>query len=178
MKKVLRLTLIVLLAAAAVFTAVLAANETAPVPGGEGDPLVTLSYLEQVFSARIGEELRSDMDAKLQTLKGELEERIAALEAASLEVRDVAASVFRLIVMENGQVLTGERGVEILLRIGSASVAASSSPGLVDATTAGMLDDGAALEKNHLYMVTIPGNGIKAVGNNVMLLVRGEFTVS
>ena len=178
MKRALRPILITLLAAAAITVVVLAANDVTPEPGGEGDPLVTLSYLEQVYAARVRGELETELDAKLQTLQEGLEDRIAALEEASREARTVSASTFHLLVMEDGQVLTGERGVELLLRIGSASVQASASPGLVDTSTAGMLDHGAGLEKNHLYMVTIPGNGIKAAGGNVMLLVRGEYTVS
>jgi hypothetical protein len=177
MKKTLRFV-IVLALAAIVFIAAFALNAGAaePTPGGEGDPLVTLSYLEQVFKGYITEQLQRDLEEKTETLRGDLEERIAALEEASHEARILSASTFQLLELKDGQTLVGQRGTELLLRVGSAEVAAQSSPGLVDTTTAGTLEGGAALEKNHLYMITIPENGIKAKGN-VMIIVRGDYEV-
>ena len=177
MKKTLRFV-IVLALAAIVFIAAFALNAGAaePNPGGEGDPLVTLSYLEQVFQGYITELLQKDLEEKTATLRGELEERIAALEEASREAGILSASTFRLVELGDGQTLVGLRGTELLLRVGSAEVTAQSSPGLVDTTTAGTLENGGSLEKNHLYMITVPESGIKAKGN-VMVIVRGDYEV-
>ena len=175
MKKLLRIIPILLLFAVILFTAaVLAAGDAEP--GGEGDPLVTLSYLEQVYKGYITDLVQKDLEEKTQALEAELEERISALEEASKDARTVMGSTFHLVELYDGQTLTGERGLELLLRVGEAQVTARNSPGLVDTTTAGSLEDGDSLEKNHLYMVTIPENGIKAQGH-VMLIARGTYTI-
>ena len=69
-------------------------------------------------------------------------------------------------------------GTEVMLRVGTASCAASSAPGLIDTTTAGVIDHGAALTKNHLYMMTIEDRGVKATAATVKMLVRGSYTIS
>ena len=56
-------------------------------------------------------------------------------------------------------------------------MAAPDRPGLVDTSSTGELNDGESLEKNHLYMVTISGNGFRAVGT-VKAVIRGDYTVS
>ena len=175
MKKLLRVTVIAALAAIVLFAAAaLAAGTGDPVPGGEGDPLVTLSYLDQVFTGYITDLLHKDMDDRTQAMQAELEERIAALEEAAKEVSGVSASIFRLLELQGGETIVGSRGLELVLRVGDAEVAAETSPGLVDTTSSAILENGQALEKNHMYMVTVPENGITAK-NHVMLLVRGEY---
>lgn len=177
MKKLLRFTMIAAAAAILLFAAAALAAGDDPVPGGQGDPLVTLSYLEQVYTDYITDQLRQDLETKAQAIEADLEERIAALEEASREARSVSASTYQLVTLEEGQTLSGDRGIELILRIGEASVAAQNSPGLVDVTAAGSLEDGQSLEKNHLYMITVPENGIRARGHAV-LMVRGAYTVN
>ena len=79
--------------------------------------------------------------------------------------------------LEAGQTLICRRGAELLLRIGSAKVVAEYNPGLVDTGSADSLNDGDALAENHLYLVTINGNGVRAV-DTVKIVVRGEYTIS
>ena len=177
MKKLLRFTMIAAAAAILLFAAVVLAAGDDAAPGGQGDPLVTVSYLEKVYTGYIEDLLRRDVEAQAQTIQADLEQRIAALEEASREARAVSAGTFRLVTLEEGQTLSGDRGIELILRIGDAAVAAQNSPGLVDATTSGSLEDGQSLEKNHLYLITIPENGIRASGRAV-LIVRGDYVIS
>ena len=144
--------------------------------GTEDDPLVTLSYLTEVFTAKVTELFHTDLDAREEALREDLGERISALEAAagiaSPESRDYTVETFL-----DGETVICQRGTEILLRIGEAEVVASNRPGLVDTSSTGELNDGERLEKNHLYMVTINGNGFRAVGT-VKAVIRGDYTVS
>ena len=177
MKKILRFTMIAAAAAILLFAAAALAAGDDPAPGGQGDPLVTLSYLEKVYTDYISDLLRQDMEAQAQAIEADLEQRIAALEEASREARAVSASTFQLVTLEAGQILSGDRGIELILRIGEVSVSAQNSPGLVDTTTGGSLEDGQGLEKNHLYMITIPDNGIRAK-DHAVLLVRGAYVIN
>ena len=69
-------------------------------------------------------------------------------------------------------------GCEVLLRVGSASVQAGTSPALIDLSTGGTIDSGTALTKNHLYMATIADRTLTASANDVKLLVRGSWSVA
>ena len=65
-----------------------------------------------------------------------------------------------------------------MLRIGSATVVSGTEPGLIDVTTGGTLNNGKALEKNHLYMATIADRAVKAGAATVKLLIRGGYTLA
>lgn len=94
------------------------------------------------------------------------------------EVMSEANGGFVLVTLSKGQILNGEVGTEVLLRVGTAQCVAASSPGLIDTTDASAINDAAALKKNHLYMMTIEERGIKATAGTVKVLVRGSYTVS
>lgn len=134
--------------------------------GTQNDPLVTLSYLNE----RLYPELVSKISDEADKAAAEVAQ---ALENAA----GGGAESYAVVTLSQGQRLVGGVGCEILLRIGSATVSASDSPGLVDVTSASSLNDGSSLTANHLYMVTIEGNGIKAAAATVKVLVRGSYTI-
>ena len=86
--------------------------------------------------------------------------------------------MFQVVTLSSGQTLTGDIGCEVMLRVGTATCVAPSTPGLIDETTAGTLNHGGSLVQNHLYMMTIEGRGVKATAATTKLLVRGTYTVS
>lgn len=130
--------------------------------GSSSDPLVTLSYLNDTFLNQI-----------LQTV----DQKIAARTGQNTVPVGSDTAAFEVVSLSGGQVLTGELGCEVLLRIGSASCVASSGPGLVDETSGGSLSGGGALEPNHLYLMTIEGRGVQA-SDSVTLMVRGKYSIS
>jgi hypothetical protein len=89
-----------------------------------------------------------------------------------------AANTFTVVTLTQGQILTGDIGCEVMLRVGTAACVSPSAPGLIDETSAGTLNNGSALEKNHLYMMTIEGRGVQATAATTKLLVRGTYTVA
>ena len=175
--------------------------------GTSDDPLVSLSYINNVLapeiSAKVDEiiaektgSLTGELDSKLAALNKELDGKISEYTARNADeivneafVNSVADKVaekvgtagasqtFKLVKLNAGQTLTAKVGCEALLRIGTATCVASGSPGLIDITTGGDLAGGKALEKNHLYLCTVDGRGIKATAN-ATLLVCGEYTIS
>ena len=80
--------------------------------------------------------------------------------------------------LSSGQVLKGDIGCEVMLRVGSAVCVSPSSPGLIDETSAGTLNNSGALAQNHLYMMTIENRGVKATAATTKLLVRGTYTIA
>ena len=126
--------------------------------GSSDDPLVTLSYLNETF-----------MDSIMERVD---QLGISAGSGAS------AASNFTVVTLTSGQVLTGDIGCEVMLRVGTAVCVSPSSPGLIDETAATALNNGSALVQNHLYMMTIEGRGVRATAGTTKLLVRGSYTVA
>jgi hypothetical protein len=137
--------------------------------GTESDPLVTLSYLNDVVLKQLKQDTETDVDSKI----AELEAQIAA-EYVPASVS--SAEGYAVVTLNKGETLTGSVGTEIILRIGSVSVVATASPGLIDATDGSTIDDGANLAKNHLYLVTIDGRGAKAKERST-LVVKGAYKI-
>lgn len=118
--------------------------------GSQGDPLVTLSYLNETFLPKL---------------------------LAQAGTGGGAGSSFAVVDLDKGKTLTLSAGSEALLRGGSATCGAASAPGLVDQTDGSELSNAAALVKNHLYLATVDGRTVKAASDGVKLLVRGTYSV-
>ena len=136
-------------------------------PGSASDPLVTLSYLNDIFLGQI----MTKVDQKIAARNSQLLQQSGGTSG-------VSGAEFTVVTLSAGQVLTGDIGCEVMLRVGTASCVSPSSPGLIDETTAGTLNNGGALSANHLYMMTIEGRGVKASSGTTKLLVRGSYTVA
>lgn len=129
--------------------------------GSQSDPLITKSYLDQVLTPDMEERFQAELDAALSAFEGQ-----------------ASGDEFTVLTLTQGQKLTCGVGCEIMLRIGTAKATGADYPVLVDTTNADSVSDGTALTVNHLYMVTIKGNGITATAATVKVLVKGDYTVS
>ena len=127
-------------------------------PGSATDPLITLSYLNETFMGQI-----------MDRVDQKIAQRNSGLGQSGVE--------FAVVTLSKGQVLTGDIGCEVMLRVGSATCVAASTPGLVDETSGSTLSGGGALAANHLYMMTVENRGVKAGADTVKLLVRGTYTI-
>ncbi len=146
--------------------------------GSQNDPLVTLSYLNETLTPAIREEVERAVNEKIQALTEEFN-RVAAQGGGTGTPGTSAPSGFTVLTLSKGQTVTCAVGAEIMLRIGSAQSAGPDSPRLVDETDGSTVAAaGTALTPNHLYMVTIKNNGVKATADNTKILISGEYTVS
>ena len=132
--------------------------------GGADDPLVTKSYLDGPFL----EQVRSLVDQTVDERKAELEDVL----------KQGGGNVFQVVTLSNGQVLEGDVGCEIMLRIGSAVCGTPGTIGLINTTDGSILGNGEALVTNHLYMITISTRTVTAASDTVKVLVRGPYTIS
>ena len=145
-------------------------------PGTQADPFITLSYLTEIFRPQV----MADVAAAEQEMTQNFNARIAALEAqlqasqGAAPAAPNAADKFSVVTLGRGQSLTCSVGAEIMLRIGTAT-GSGSAPALVDYTTGDALSSGVALTTNHMYLITIEGNGIRATADTVKVLVRGVY---
>jgi hypothetical protein len=148
-------------------------------PGTQEDPFITLSYLNNSFRqqmmaeiSKTEQELARALDAKIADLEAELE----ASKGSGVQTQG-SADRFSVVSLNRGQTLTCSVGAELMLRIGSAT-GAGAAPALVDYSDGATLSAGTALTANHMYLVTIEGNGVKATADSVRVLVRGTYKVS
>lgn len=137
-------------------------------PGSASDPLVTLSYLNETFLGQI----MTQVEQKITARNSQLLQQMGGVSGST------ASASFTVVTLTKGQVLTGDIGCEVMLRVGSASCVSPSNPGLIDETSAVTLNNGGALTANHLYMMTIEGRGVKAGADTTKLLVRGTYTIA
>ena len=154
--------------------------------GSESDPLVTLSYLNETFLQQVLGKVDEQLEKRDKELSSRLNEQVAKDTAALAEQYGAnipttgeygKSDTFTVITLSSGETLYGEVGCEVMLRVGTANCVSPSSPGLIDGTDASTLENGKALVKNHLYMMTIGDRGVKATAATTKLLVRGEYTI-
>lgn len=158
----------------------------AAVAAGEGtqaDPLITLSYLNQTAIPAVLEQVDGKAQAYQEELAGKLDQAIQQYTAEMEElVGDESAqqhaATYTVVTLQKDQQLNMDIGCEVMLRIGTAQCVSASNPGLINTTSGSTLNNGSALEVNHLYMATIAGRSIKATANVTKVLVCGAYTIA
>ena len=148
--------------------------------GDKKDPLITLSYLEDTVIPELLDALNDETKAVNKQLKSDLSDQIKAYgkEMKSLVSGTGAGSeTYTLGTLTAGQTMALDVGCEVMLRVGSVTINAATSPALIDVTTGGTNAGGSSLEKNHLYMATISDRTLTPTAKTVKLLVRGGYTV-
>lgn len=177
----------VLISMAAALVLLLAGVSVYATAGSESDPLVSLSYLNETFLGTVSDKVQSMIQSRDASLKAELSAEISRAEkelaaqygstGGSNVPGSYTAPTFVVVTLEKGQSIIGEVGCELMLRVGSATCVADSTPGLIDTTDATTLGSGKSLTTNHLYMATIDGRGATATTSGAKILVRGDYTI-
>lgn len=127
-------------------------------PGADGDPLVTLSFVEQKI-----EQLRHYIDEKVQNNSG------------SYPVQ--SGAIFEVVELKAGSSLIGGQGTELILRSGEAAAIDSSMGGLSDVTGAKDLAKNVDVPSNHLLIIPRDdGRGIKAT-TDIFVMVKGSYEI-
>ena len=148
--------------------------------GTQTDPLVTMSYINEVTAPQILSDVDARLDQREQALVDRLDASIARYERDMEQKLSGSAgtgtvgtsSAFTVVNVAAGRQLTGATGFEFLLRSGSAN----ASSVLVDSTGGSTLATGGSLTANHLYLVQAAGPAVRAdVG--AALMVRGSYSI-
>ena len=116
------------------------------------------------------EDLKADLAAQIDIYESDMEQLLKAGPATG-------SDTYVLVTLSKGQSMALEVGCEMMLRVGTVTVNAATAPALINVTTGGSINSGASLEKNHLYMATIPDRTLTPTADTVKLLVRGGYTV-
>lgn len=127
--------------------------------GTESDPLITLSYLNEVLKPQ----LEQSYTQKTKDSLAELEARIDGETNGAYAPLELKAN----------QTLSCKAGCEFLVRSGEAYVTA----GVLNVTEGKELAANDWLMKHHLYMAVSDSGAVRA-NSDLYLMVRGEYTIS
>lgn len=147
--------------------------------GTSTDPLVTLSYLTGKLKPQIMTDVNASISAAEASLSPSLNAQISGFQAdinAKSSSSTAQTVTFSVITLNKDQTVACGVGTEILLRIGTAA-AVGSAPALIDSTSGATLSSGGALIQNHMYIVSIQGNGLK-VSSSAKIMIRGIYTLT
>ena len=147
----------IILCLALCFSAVLAE------PGGNDDPLISQSYIENV---------------RMPSIKQYVESRIAEVNSGSGSGSGSGtAESFKVVEVKKDRQLICSAGTELILRMGTATIIATEKGGLADTTAGFDLANNAPMPANHLLIVPVAdGRGIKATAD-VLVMVKGGYTI-
>ena len=166
------------LGALALSAALLGTGAALATGGDQTDPLVTLSYLNQTAIPQIVKQVEEKTTLKQKELQEAFTAQINQYQQHPSQGGTASGASYTLVSLSSGQTMSLGVGCEVLLRVGSASVQADSSPALIDLSSGATVNAGAALTKNHLYMATIEGRTLTASAPDVKLLVRGSYATA
>lgn len=151
-----------------------------------GDPLISLSYLNEVFWPKIEEAIADAVGGALHEKNDRIDDATADDTTDATEngdnAEDTVATSYEYEVLHliKDDILLAETPCELILRSGSAETYLSGNESGISDLTAGIdLAEGDALEKNHLLLVPRGGDGrgFKVTSNEIYIMVRGGYTI-
>ncbi len=133
---------------------------TLAAPGTDDDPLISLSYIEDVLIPKIEQYVES---------------KLAGLSAGGTE--QGTANAFIVVEAKQGDEIICSAGAELILRMGKAEIIATEKGGLADTTAGYDLANGTEMPANHLLIVPVgDGRGLKAQ-TDIIVMIKGDYNV-
>jgi len=134
-------------------------------PGSSDDPLITLSYVNDVLIPQMKSYVDSSVDS---ILAGGNSDPVAGASSASYNIVNVS----------KGQTVIGGKSCQMIMRMGKGTIVASAKGGIADVTVGVDLANGTAAPSNHLLIVPLDdGRGIKMETDGI-LMVSGSYSVN
>ena len=130
--------------------------------GGSDDPLISLSYIDDVLMPKI-----RDM----------IDKAVEGSGSGGSQQPSAGGAAYESIQVFAGDVLLGRAGTELIVRIGAADAVCPGINGLVDATAGLDLEGGGRVQNNHVYIIPREdGRGIKMLEDGYVM-IKGGYTI-
>lgn len=148
---------------------------TAPVPGSADDPVVTKSYVDQKIAALGGTAPAPTTPTPTPT------PTTPPPSTGGSTTPVLGIDTFKVVELDEGQVINGGEGTEFIVRAGSATavIGASAKGGLTDITSGENLAHGDEAAQNHMILVPRnDGRGLQATSDGTtFIMVRGNYSI-
>ncbi|MBE6616745.1 MAG: hypothetical protein E7627_02190 [Ruminococcaceae bacterium] len=145
------------------------------------DPLISLSYLNDIFKKEILEEIEKKFDDLALEIRDALENiEIPDTPSNPPSTTDQSAGyVWEVIELKTGDELYAVSACDIILRAGTAvAIAPDANQGVADLQNGAELLNGYGFTKNHLCLIPRgDGRGLRATSASVFVMIRGEYTI-
>ncbi len=170
------LTSVLCIAVAAVFS--LFTLTTVLAYSSDSDPLVSLSYLNDVVLPMLREEFSGN-----NTVKNDDKEVTENVSKDITDANQTAANIgtYELLELTSGQTVLCESATEIIVRPGSLVTVVSpfEAQGIADITNGNELLDGQEIPINAYCIIPRgkDGRGFYVLSENAYIMIRGEYTI-
>ena len=143
------------------------------------DPIVSLSYLTDIFKPLILRELDNKVDAKVAEAVKNLNVNPTAQQPETPPAQTTEPTGYVVVEMTVGDALYASDACDIMLRAGNAvCIAPDANQGIADYTDATEIMNGESLVKNHMCLIPRgDGRGVLATSESVFIMVRGNYTI-
>lgn len=143
----------------------LTANIVMAEPGGDDDPIISLSYIQNTVIP----ELKAYVDAKIASITSNTGNQNSGSTAE--------APSFKVVEITQGQKLIADAGTELILRMGKATIIATEKGGIADVTAGFDLANNSNMPSNHHLIVPVgDGRGLVAQ-DDIIVMVKGGYSV-
>lgn len=154
----------------------------------DDDPLITLSYLEDVVIPALKEELLDFIgENKAQEAEEEKQEEVVEKqeevpeEESEPQISSEAIGTYKLLELSKGEYIMAESICEFIVRPGSKVVAVSpfEGQGIADITNGieVLADEQISINAYCLIPRGGDGRGMKVVSDKAYIMIRGEYTI-
>lgn len=144
------------------------------------DPLITWSYLRDIFKP----EILDAVDKRFEEYDIVLEEKANENDLPIYDDEPVVSSpavssTYEVVELKNGDALYAVSACDIMLRSGTAlAIAPDEKQGIADYTSGDEIYNGMGLAKNHMCLIPRgDGRGVQAISESVYIMVRGDYTI-
>lgn len=162
------------------------------------DPLITWSYLRDIFQPEILDAIDKrfeEYEIYLDGRETELDEAETDVETEQETSEETSPSIddfpeketpapsvsmtYEVIELKNGDALYAVSACDIMLRSGAATcIAPDEKQGIADYTSGEEIYNGMPFTKNHMCLIPRgDGRGIQAASESVFIMVRGDYTI-
>lgn len=129
-------------------------------PGGTDDPVVTKSYI---------------VEHVIPEIKAYIDQRFGVVATEGIATGN--SDQFMVVNVSANKQMICEAGTELILRMGQGTIIATSKGGLADTTAGEDLANGTDMPSNHQLVVPVAdGRGFQAK-TDVIVMVKGTYTI-
>ena len=161
------------------------AEQSAAAAGSADDPLITLSYINKVYTPALSKTIDNAITESLKPVNDKLKDLASSFSSVSNISNNSnnsgVSSAYIVLEMKKGQKIRAKsESLEIILRQGGTAAVISQyrDQGIADLTDGAELLNGTALPVNHhLLIPRADGRGISVTSSVAYVMVRGDYEI-